>query len=297
MMGTLHSPGCNGREEVRHRAPDLNRRIGSTVFEYLHCGTCGLHRLARIPDDLGAHYPGSYHDLPALGRLEAIAAADSFKIDLVRRFRPTGRLLEVGPGQGTFARQARQAGFDVEVIEMDARCCEHMERVVGVRAIRADVPQDVVPTLGSHDVIALWHVIEHVQDPWGLLRSAATNLAPGGILVIASPNPEAWQFRVMGALWPHLDAPRHLYLIPPGLLQRLGAESGLELVHFTTADSDARHWNRFGWQRLLMNSVPGKWPGRAALVAGTALSVLAAPFERRDPAGSAYTLVLQRPAP
>ncbi|GIT65471.1 MAG: hypothetical protein Ct9H300mP23_10980 [Nitrospinota bacterium] len=35
---------------------------------------------------------------------------------------------------------------------------------------------------------------------------------------MAAPNPQAWQFHIMGKLWPHLDAPRHLYLLPAEVL-------------------------------------------------------------------------------
>jgi 2-polyprenyl-3-methyl-5-hydroxy-6-metoxy-1,4-benzoquinol methylase len=296
MIETHHTPGCDGNEADWFHVGDRNRRIGTSEFRYLRCERCGVIRLNNVPNNLDDYYPNDYYDLPTLNQLAAFAAADSFKIETIQRFIRGGRLLEVGPAYGTFAFQAKQAGFQVDVIEMDARCCDYLNRVVGINALCSATPHEAISALGAHDVIALWHVIEHLPDPWALLSAAASNLAPDGILVIAAPNPVAWQFHVMGKEWPHLDAPRHLYLLPAQTLAEYAQRLGLERLHFTTTDSDAKRWNRFGWQRLLMNHVRGKWLERAAFVVGYALSFFLAPFESRDPKGSAYTLVFRKMA-
>lgn len=296
MIQTHHTPGCDGNETDWFHVGDRNRRIGTGKFRYLRCDHCSLIRLDNVPSNLGDYYPADYYALPTVDQLAKIADADPFKIDVVKRFAKQGRLLEIGPAYGIFAFQAKQAGFQVDVIEMDARCCDYLNRVVGINALCSTAPHEAISALGAHDVIALWHVIEHLPDPWALLGSAANNLAPNGILILAAPNPDAWQFHVMGKEWPHLDAPRHLYLLPPQTLTEYVQTLGLELIHFTTTDSDARQWNRFGWQRLLMNHVRGKWLKHVAFVMGYALSLVLAPFESRDPKGSSYTLIFRKTA-
>jgi 2-polyprenyl-3-methyl-5-hydroxy-6-metoxy-1,4-benzoquinol methylase len=294
MIQTHHTPGCEGAETDWFRVTDLNRRIDKSEFRYLHCQSCGLIRLDNVPNNLSDYYPDDYYDLPTIVQLASIASANPFKVDTIKRFVTEGKLLEIGPAYGVFAFQAKQAGFQVDVIEMDARCCEHLEQVVGVSATCSASPHEAISTLVSHDVIALWHVIEHLPNPWALISAAAENLAPNGILVMAAPNPDAWQFRIMGRVWPHLDAPRHLYLLPAQALTEYAKSLGLERVHYSTTDSDARSWNRFGWQRLLINRVRGKWLERVAFVVGAVLSIFMAPFESRDPKGSAYTLVFRK---
>ena len=294
MTATIHTPGCAGDEVTWLSTTDRNRRLSSAVFHYLKCRRCELIRLDNVPPDLSPYYPTAYYELPTATRLANIAESDRFKIDLVQQFAHGGRLMEVGPAHGVFAFQARRAGFDVDVVEMDARSCEHLAGVVGVNVICSAAPQDVLRERTGYDVIALWQVIEHVPDPWTLLEAAAQALAPNGILVIAAPNPGAWQLKVMGAEWPHLDAPRHLYLLPPGVVTQHVASVGLRGVHCTSADADAKRWNRFGWQRLLMNRIRGKWGQRAGFVAGFGLAALLAPLERAELRGSTYTLVFQR---
>lgn len=294
MIQTVHTPRCLGHERVAFRARDRNRRVSMQPFTYLRCDTCGLVRLADPPADLGQFYPSTYYDLPSRQRLIQIASRSTFKIDVVRQFSKQGHLLEVGPAFGVFAFQAKQAGYDVSTIEMDARCCHYLRTELQIQAKQADAPERAIAECEPQDVIALWHVIEHLPDPWELLRSAAAKLRSGGIIVIATPNPDAWQFKVMGASWPHIDAPRHLYLLPRRTIAEFAGQFGLSLVHASTDDEDARSWNRFGWQRLLMNVCPERWTERAAFVLGRALSAAMSPLDRRPEAGSAYTLVLRK---
>lgn len=290
-------PLCGGKTSALFTATDENHRVSQTPFVYLKCMVCQGIFLDKPPIDLGRYYQREYYAIPPLGQLQKIADKDRNKIDTVLRFATYGRLLEVGPAFGVFAWQAKQAGFVVDVIEMDSRCCEYLQGTLGVNVTQGNNPPAAMKTLPQHEVIAIWHVLEHLPDPLTFLRAAVANLKPGGVLVIAMPNPDAWQFKIMGRRWPHLDAPRHLTLIPEAWMTRQAAEFGLETVYLTSDDSDARSWNRFGWQRLLMNRFSGKFIQRVMFVLGYAVSLIMAPFDRNGFSGSAYTIVFKKKPP
>ncbi|MDO9372329.1 MAG: class I SAM-dependent methyltransferase [Gammaproteobacteria bacterium] len=287
-------PFCRSAGAFLFYAGDENRRVSDACFSYLMCSSCEAVFLPEPPADLSCYYQSEYYDIPALEQFKAVAGKDRNKIETVLKFARGGRLLEIGPAFGVFAWQAKQAGFVVDVIEMDARCCEFLRQNIGVNVRQSNSPHSVMPTLPQHEVIAIWHVLEHLPEPLAFLRAAAANLAPGGVLVIAMPNPDAFQFRLMGRRWPHLDAPRHLTLIPAALLARKAQELGLDRVYLTSDDSDARSWNRFGWQRLLMNRFAGKFMQRVMFVLGYALSLIMMPFDRKAFNGSAYTIVFRK---
>ncbi len=294
MSGTC--PFCHEPAIPEFRTHDVNRQVTTEQFSYFRCRACGLIFLSPVPANLEDYYPNEYYDaIPrSMRRLDQIAEANRYQIEMVQRFIPAGRLLEVGPGYGTFARLAKKSGFDVEVIEMSDRCCKYLTEVVGVQAINSSRPAEVLKTAGPKDVIALWHVIEHLPNAWECLESAAHNLAPGGVLLIATPNPDALQFHMMGSAWPHVDAPRHLYLIPANVVIQRLRPLGLEPVLLTTNDKGGQSWNRFGWQRFLMNRFSSKLAQMAAFVLGYLISVPMALWERRELKGSAYTLILQK---
>lgn len=287
-------PLCAGNSAALFTATDENHRVSRIRYAYSQCSLCKAIFIVNPPDDLSRYYQSDYYAIPSLEQLQKIAAKDHSKIDLVKRFVPTGRLLEVGPSFGIFAWQAKQAGFLVDVIEMDRRCCEFLQNTLGVNVTQSINPSVAMQALPSHDVIAIWHVLEHLANPLAFIESAAVNLKAGGILIIAMPNPNAWQFRVMGLHWPHLDAPRHLFLIPEASITHIATQFGLEKVFLTSDDSDARSWNRFGWQRLLMNRFSNKFMQRSMFVLGYAISLLMAPFDQSKFNGSAYTIVFRK---
>ena len=289
-------PFCHEPAVHEFQTHDVNRQVTTEQFSYFRCQPCGLLFLSPVPENLGSYYPDEYYDaIPwSRQRLDRIAEANRYQIEMIQRFIPAGRLLEIGPGYGTFAHLAKKSGFEVETIEMSARGCKHLTEVVGVRAINSSRPDQMLEAIEPKDVIVLWHVIEHLPNAWECLESAAHNLVPGGILLIATPNPDAFQFHVMGSVWPHVDAPRHLYLIPADLLIQRLRPLGLTPVLLTTNDKGGKSWNRFGWQRLLMNRFSNRLAQMAAFVMGYLVSVPMALLDRRNLKGSAYTLVLRK---
>lgn len=275
---------------------DENRRVSAEHFPYQRCSSCGVISIVALPLGLSRYYQSDYYEIPTLDKLSAIAAKNPGRLETVQRFLRSGRLLEVGPAFGVFAWQAKQAGFVVDVIEMDPACCDYLRHRVGVHVTQSDSPHSAMVALPQHEVIAIWHALEHLSEPLAFLKAAAANLVTGGVLVVAMPNPNAFQFKLMGRRWPHLDAPRHCTLIPAGILTRKMSELGLQRVYLTSDDADARSWNRFGWMRLLMNRFPWKLMQLAMLVPGYVLGLIMAPLDRRDFSGSAYTVVFRKGA-
>ena len=288
---------CGGAMEHLFETRDYNRGISEEYFHYAQCKDCRLISLVNVPQDLQRYYPHDYHQIPASeAAIEAGVMHDQYKIDLLKRFVTSGRLLEIGPAWGAFCLLAKRAGFSVEAIDMDPACCEFLASRLGVRAIHSDDEAEAVAEASVPDVVAAWHVLEHMRDPWRLLDRLATRLVPGGVIVLALPNPKAFQFSLFGRFWAHVDAPRHLHLVPPSVLRRHAEKAGLEQVLCTTTDEGSLGWNEFGWRYSFGNMVSGRIPKRALRFAGRIVASLAAPYESREGRGSAYTSVFRKPA-
>lgn len=249
--------------------------------------------LAAVPEDLGRYYPPDYYSLPrSVAELDARSGSERYKVDLIQSFGAGRRILEIGPATGYFARLAQRAGFLVHVVEADAGCCEFLRQSVGLEVTHSSAVSEALQPGRLYDVIALWQVIEHLPDPVAELEALSRHLAPGGLLVLSAPNPESLQARVLGRYWTHLDAPRHLTLIPPITLFERLARLGLQPKLVTATDRGSLGWNMFGWQFSLANLLRLRPLTRVARIAGSLVTWLLIPFERTGLNGSAYTLIM-----
>lgn len=293
---TVSCPNCRAPAPRLWTVGDRNRAITDEAFAYAGCRACGLIFLQQPPADLGRYYPSEYYDLQTPANLERHAPSERHKVDLLLAHGPAGRLTEIGPGQGVFAYAAKRAGFDVTGIEMDERACAYLSSVAGVAVVHSDVPHEALAALPAQRAIALWHVLEHLREPWALVEAAAATLQDGGLLALSTPNPQSLGMRVLGRRWPHVDAPRHLFLVPPATLRERAAATGLTQVAFTTDDPGARHWNRFAWEYALRGADPSPLRARLASLAGLAATTVVLPVERRPGRGAAYTVVFRKNA-
>jgi protein-L-isoaspartate O-methyltransferase len=291
-------PLCGSDSTHAFDAKDRNRGTTDEQFAYALCKKCRTVFLADVPHDLARYYRDDYYQFdqdgePTWKREQSPTRSAAYRVELLRRHVSPGPLIEIGSGTGAFAVTARNAGFDIIAIEMNEHCCEYLRENEGITAICSDRPVDTLRSLPPANAIAMWHVLEHLLNPAEVLELAAEKLEPEGVLAIAVPNPSSLQFRLLGRRWVHLDAPRHLCLIPPDALIKRGEGLGLRCVAITTADPDGIDCNLLGWLSALRAPVDGSWPW---VVSKTALATarIVAPIERTGRRGAAITLFLRK---
>jgi SAM-dependent methyltransferase len=127
-----------------------------------------------------------------------------WRLDLIRHFRSSGKLLEVGCARGDFLSIARES-FEVFGVEPNPGLASSAESV-------APIYRGVVETLPwrDFDVAASFHVIEHVDSPNRYLAAIADRLKPGGLLALETPDIDSLPFRLMKSRWRQF-IPEHYY--------------------------------------------------------------------------------------
>jgi 2-polyprenyl-3-methyl-5-hydroxy-6-metoxy-1,4-benzoquinol methylase len=290
--GSVKCPHCEGLSAYMLSSTDVNRRTVPDVFDFYRCSACDIVFLDPRPEDLTPFYKGGYQPIPKeLSGLKALAKRESYRMEPVLRHKKRGRLLEIGPWIGIFSCNAKDAGFDVTAIEMNAQCVNFLNNVLGIEAIQSCDPAAAMNAMDrKFDVIALWHSLEHLPKPWIVLQSAAQRLAPGGILLIAVPNIESYDFSVLKAGWVHLDCPRHLYFYTARSLERRCLANGLETLEITTSDQLSRILSRNAWCHRAGVSVPIKY---VRAVVGSLLYRFA--WRRGKGNGSGLTAIFANP--
>ncbi len=199
--------------------------------------------------DSGAYASGE----PRLYRLAMplLRAFDRQRLALLSRVAaPPARLLDVGAGRGRFVGAARRSGYDAVGIEPSLRGV-HAAALIGAPVTGASIA-DAEVEAASVDVVSLWHVLEHLDDPGAGLARIREWLTPGGWLLVGVPNLASIQAVVGAERWYHLDVPRHrVHFTPPGLRALLATHG---LIVASTHHLLLEH-NPFGMWQSLVNRV------------------------------------------
>ncbi len=269
---------------------DFNRGLGPGRFHYNHCPECGVTAVDEVPADLSQYYAADEYGNAEDEFTPEQRRRELAKVELLLRFAAPGRLVEIGPGPGFFTRVAQASGFDTTAIEMDPRYSAYLKDQLGVPTIQSNAPAEVLTTLPPSRSVVMWHVIEHLPDPWAVLASCVANLQVGGVLALSTPNPASLQCRLLKGRWVHIDAPRHLQLIPLASLDAQLARHGVRRVLTATWDPTGRALSRGGWEVAVRHRRPAGTPVTlASMRLARAISLLMNPVERLDLLGAAYT--------
>lgn len=210
-------------------------------FDLVRCRGCELVFVANPPDAEGLarlySFDSGYH-----ASLEVDAATTAFHVreaalnlKLLKRHARTGRLLDIGCSTGQFLAEARESGWPGQGLEYSPDSSKVARELRGLDVKTGALTGSTFEP-NSFDVITLWDVIEHLPDPMGTLRHIAKILAPGGLLVLKTPNVDGLyprlSLRLAGLLgfWGHAEPPGHLYQFSARTLERMGRQAGLETV-------------------------------------------------------------------
>lgn len=101
---------------------------------------------------------------------------------------PSPKLFDVGAGAGDFLDQARDFGFVVAGNEVSQPAVNVCRERHGIDLALGDDLEALAAVSGDHDVLTMWCVIAHVDDPRQLLRGIRAMLRPGGILFLTTPR-------------------------------------------------------------------------------------------------------------
>jgi 2-polyprenyl-6-hydroxyphenyl methylase / 3-demethylubiquinone-9 3-methyltransferase len=146
------------------------------------------------------------------------------------------RALDVGCGAGLLTEPltrlgARATGVDAAP-ELIVAAREH------AAAMGLDIDyreRTVEETEGQFDLVTAMEVVEHVADPGAFLKALAKRLAPGGLLILSTPNATGWSrlmMIVIGEGTGRIPKGTHDFgkFLGPERMQQLLADAGLKCL-------------------------------------------------------------------
>lgn len=156
---------------------------------------------------------------------------------------PAGaRILDFGSGRGYWHKFLNEQGHS-NVVSYDVN--KHMvafaQQSLGVHPVVSNLAGQE-----PFDIVFMNHVFEHVPDPYIMLADeVAPVLAPTGSIVIALPNANSLNRRLLGRRWLGYAPTEHIHLPSvAGLSSRL-SDVGFKLARYTISSAVGKAFDQF----------------------------------------------------
>jgi SAM-dependent methyltransferase len=196
-------------------------------LQLIQCKRCGVSYTFPRPNlmDLEKHYSETYYGPKNVKFMQAfehlIGWITSRRAQKIHRLAaPNSRILEIGCGRGLLLKHLAQLGHECHGSERSELAAQRARSTVGLRIYTAPLEQCGLEP-HSFDLVILWHVLEHLEEPEQSLAHVNHLLKPGGRLLLEVPNYTSLQSRYSREHWFHLDLDRHLYHFSQEGLKRL----------------------------------------------------------------------------
>ncbi|MBU2645557.1 class I SAM-dependent methyltransferase [bacterium] len=208
-------------------------------YNVLKCKNCSLVFVWPHPPhvELETHYDNGYYDEWISRQKARRQGMWRKRLKKVAKFKSSGYLLDVGCGEGAFLGLAQKKGWQVSGTEISAFAARYASEALNTDIFCGDL-------LSAHfkenyfDVVTMWHVLEHVDDPKKYLSEIQRILKPDGLFVLAVPNVNNLVFQIVYRiirgrslkLFTIGEKEIHLYHFSPVTLKRYLAATGFSCL-------------------------------------------------------------------
>jgi 2-polyprenyl-3-methyl-5-hydroxy-6-metoxy-1,4-benzoquinol methylase len=137
------------------------------------------------------------------------------------------KVVDIGCGSGRLVTELVKRGHNAVGVEREAKSISlHRMDISVFKGTAEALPTELIR--GTYDAVIFSHVLEHLTDPVGALRNAASLLKPAGGLFVEVPNNDALIAVRSGLSWEHLDIPRHVNFFNEASLSKAMQQAGLK---------------------------------------------------------------------
>ncbi len=239
---------CCGSSEFDHAVEyPIDYEYGVVVEDtlgYISCRSCKTEWLMPRPNEaaIKSFYPDDYHAYQE-GHDWLAAALVSMRAAQRRRYYRKlipgdGEvyLFDVGAGDCRHFNDLLKTGHyvcsGIEINDDMARA----GREQGFEVYSGTLETlDIADHANQYDIITMYHVLEHVEEPDTVMNQVFRMLRPGGVVVGQLPVKDSWEYRLFGEAWAGYHYPRHLQIFSRAGLEALMYGAGFGSVSLKSA--------------------------------------------------------------
>ena len=223
-------PACGATDSTRQWATTWPEHGYPGRFVLRRCEGCGLwFNSPRLDGDaLAALYGRNYYFFLRPPARELRRAADMVRrtVRVVDDQVAEKRTLDVGCGRGYLPAVLMELGWAADGVEISPGAADDARRLFGLDVFTGTVEQYAASAqMKTYPLVTAIDVIEHVPDPAAFAAALAKVTAPGGLLIVDTPNADSYNINVKGLAWKGFN-PFHIYLFDADNLSQLLGRHG-----------------------------------------------------------------------
>ncbi|MGD8780261.1 MAG: class I SAM-dependent methyltransferase [Ignavibacteria bacterium] len=233
------------------------------VFEYFQCSNCNCLQIKDFPEDLSKHYPENYlsyelkkdnslkeylnkkRDAVAMGNRSLIGRILLALIGVppyVKRLRQAqikidDKIVDVGCGHGSLIYRMKNAGFE-NVVGIDPFVDSDINYENGLVIYK----KSLFDLERKFDLVSLFHVLEHMEDQFEVLKKIHSLLNENKYAFIGIPIVDSYSWDKYKENWISLDAPRHFYLHSLKSINIVAEQSGFKIEKIEYDSLGTQFW-------------------------------------------------------
>ena len=231
-------------------------------FDIAQCSQCSLAMTEPAPEPsvMDGYYPDTYY---GSGKKKFSGVIESLTVmgcklrakKILKEVSPTSptestsKVLDIGCGRANLLRHLKDLGCE----------CYGTERAKfpddgqldGIEIFKGSLSEGEYKD-NYFDAVVIWHVLEHLHDPFVTLDEITRVTRKDGIIAVAVPNFSSLQSKLFKSNWFHLDLPRHLYHFNVENLCQALKLRGYSIQSVSTCSPEQ---NIFGFIQSLMNKL------------------------------------------
>lgn len=242
---------------------DYEIQTCSNPWKLVQCQDCEHIWLNPRPaiDELSVIYPPTYYAYNYQDEVNPIALQGKAWLDTLKMKAVLSNLsstpksfLDIGCGDGRFLKVMEKQGVSKKNnygLELDEQVVKPLFDD-GYQVFCDRVEDTTKIPSHSLDLITMFHVIEHVDDPGSVIARVKEWLSEDGIFAIETPNIDSFDARLFkNNYWGGYHIPRHWNLFKPSTITKLLEDNDLEVISisYQTGHSfwmySLHHWLRY----------------------------------------------------
>lgn len=236
MVSVDQCPICEGTEFHFHSTVK-DHMVSGESFDLQSCSACGFVVTSPRPadDQLGRYYESedyiSHSNTKKSLFSKAYQAVRNRAVIQKRKWveghTSKGRILDMGCGTGHFLNECKNAGWNIEGVEVSEVARANAKTEHGIEPHSSLSAFQTEP--GSLNAISMWHVLEHLPNLNEHLSTFHSWLADDGALLVAVPNHESLDAQHYGSDWAAWDVPIHLWHFSKTSMKNLAEKNGFHV--------------------------------------------------------------------